>query len=392
MSYEVVHTFGSTTYFLFAVFFLWIKGIPRINAGAGWWAASIACALAARIILFLFLPSKNAALVIAVYVAFNVLEKPLFLTGLVRFLELDTRLAYFWLAGVIAEVWIVVGLLADWHPLIRASLYSLINSGLLACAGWFAFYRTRDYPRLPMRCLAVSSILLSVHWLTGPVLSHFSAAYFRNGFVIGTLLVSIQYFALVAAILTLFQRRVIASEAQALDLACHDPLTGLNNKRYMGTLFEQALLLATRPHQVVAVFYIDLDNFKPINDTAGHAVGDEVLKRVASRLKENTRSTDICVRIGGDEFVVIGTQLDNEEQALEIGNKLLKKIIAEIEIDGQTYGLGASIGIALYPRHGHNLDDLMKCADSAMYLVKRNGKNSCAIYQAQEEGGKAQVC
>ncbi len=135
-----------------------------------------------------------------------------------------------------------------------------------------------------------------------------------------------------------------------------------------------------------------LDNFKPINDTAGHAVGDEVLKRVAARLKENTRSTDICVRIGGDEFVVIATQLDNEEQALEIGNKLLKKIIAEIEIDGQTYGLGASIGIGLYPRHGHNLDDLMKCADSAMYLVKRNGKNRCAIYQASEGVGKTHIC
>jgi len=183
-------------------------------------------------------------------------------------------------------------------------------------------------------------------------------------------------------VLLLFQRRLMASEATALDLAFHDPLTGLNNKRYMSTLFEQALLLATRPHHVVALLYIDLDNFKPINDTAGHAIGDEVLKTVAARLRENTRSTDICVRIGGDEFVVICTQLDNEEQALEIGNKILKKIMAEIEIDGQRYALGASIGIGLYPRHGDNLNELMKCADSAMYIVKRNGKNRCGIYQA----------
>ncbi|WP_229215604.1 diguanylate cyclase [Duganella sp. CY15W] len=382
MSYEVIHAFGGTAYFLFAVLFLWISRVPRTNAGPGWWAASIATALVARIILFFFLPSEQPALVIAVYVAFNVLEKPLLLTGLVRFLELDTRVVYFWLAAVMAEAWIAIGLLAGWHDLIRASVYSMVNSGLLACAAWFAIYRIRDYPRVPMRILAVSSVLLSLHWLTGPTLSHFSVAYFKNVFLIGTVLVTTQYFALVAAVLLLFQRRLMASEATALDLAFHDPLTGLNNKRYMSTLFEQALLLATRPHHVVALLYIDLDNFKPINDTAGHAIGDEVLKTVAARLRENTRSTDICVRIGGDEFVVICTQLDNEEQALEIGNKILKKIMAEIEIDGQRYALGASIGIGLYPRHGDNLNELMKCADSAMYIVKRNGKNRCGIYQA----------
>jgi GGDEF domain-containing protein len=89
------------------------------------------------------------------------------------------------------------------------------------------------------------------------------------------MLVLIIYFSLLAAILLRFQKRLVDAEAKALGLAFLDPLTGLKNKRYMETLFDHALLLATRPHQVVAVFYIDLDNFKPINDSAGHAVGDQ---------------------------------------------------------------------------------------------------------------------
>lgn len=187
---------------------------------------------------------------------------------------------------------------------------------------------------------------------------------------------------LLAAVLALFQMRLIDAEAKALEMAFLDPLTGLNNKRYMTTLFDQALLLATRPHHVVAVFYIDLDNFKPINDTAGHGVGDEVLKTVAARLKSCTRSTDICARVGGDEFVVIATQLEHERQATEVAGKLLTRLTEGIQVDGNVYALGASIGIALYPQHGRSLAELVQCADNAMYHVKRNGKSGCEVYGA----------
>lgn len=386
MSYELVHTFGSSIYFVFALLFLWIRTIPRTNPGAGWWALSISSALAARIALFVLSSADEAPGYLATaYVALNVLEKPLLVTGMIRFLNLDMRIRTFWVAGLIAEVWLIAAWLLDFNPIVRASGYSLINAILLASVGWFAMLRYGDYPKQPLRITAVSSFMLALHWLTAPTLVYLYPPYYQTSFVIGTVLVLVQYLSLLIATLTLVQKRLIAAEAKAMDLAFQDPLTGLNNKRYMTTLFDQALLLATRPHHVVAVFYIDLDNFKPINDSAGHSVGDEVLKVVAARLKERTRSTDICARVGGDEFVVIGTQLLNDEQSLEIGNKLLEKVVEGIEVGGRTYYLGASIGIALYPKHGRNLAELTKCADAAMYEVKRSGKSRCQLYGAKAE-------
>lgn len=382
MSHEIIHTIGSTIYLMFALLFLWVGNIPRTNRGSGWWAMSISCALVARIVIILLLPMEDRRIATAAYAVFNILEKPLLLTGLVRFLNLDMRIRAFWIAGMAAETWLLVTLIADTPPLFRSMGYASVNAGLLACIAWLAWRRSGDNPGLPLRVTAVASGLLAIHWFSAPIVIYFHPTWFKDGFLIGTTLVLLQYLSLLAAVLTLFQQRLVAAEANALDLAFHDPLTGLNNKRYMSTLFDQALLLATRPHHVVAVFYIDLDNFKPINDKAGHDVGDEVLKIIAARLKSHTRSTDICARIGGDEFVVIGTQLVNEEQALEIADKLLAQMTTPVEVNGVFYSLGASIGIALYPKHGDKLPELMKYADCAMYEVKRSGKNRCLVYQA----------
>ena len=193
---------------------------------------------------------------------------------------------------------------------------------------------------------------------------------------------ALQYTSLLTAILALFHRRLIQAEAKALKMAFKDPLTGLYNKHFMNNLFDQALLLATRPHHLVAVYYIDLDNFKPVNDQAGHAVGDKVLMCVAQRLKEAVRSTDICARLGGDEFTVIATQLERQDQAPEIAKKLLAKLAAPIEVGHQQFVLGASIGISLYPSHGQDLSRLLEQADAAMYHVKHRGKSGYELYTA----------
>ena len=382
MSYETVHTFGSTTYFIFMILFLWTSRIPRTNSGSGWWAVSISCALLARLGLFFLLPTEDQRLTTLVYVAFNVLEKPFLLTGLIRFLNLDTRLRWCWMAMLAAELWLFIALAADFQPFVRATGYCTINAALICYMGWIALKQRAGFPRRPLTLTAAASFALAAHWLAAPALIEIFPAWSRNAFMLGTVLVLVQYLSLLAAVLSQFQTRLIEAESKALELAFQDPLTGLNNKRYMNTLFDQALLLATRPHHVVAVFYIDLDNFKPINDTAGHAVGDEVLKTVAARLKSSTRSTDICARVGGDEFVVIATQLDEEAQAAEVAKKLLARLTERIPVEGSDYGLGASIGIALYPQHGRSLAELVHCADQAMYHVKRNGKSGCEIYGA----------
>lgn len=194
------------------------------------------------------------------------------------------------------------------------------------------------------------------------------------------MLALVQYLSLLASVLLQFQKRLLAAEERALELAYHDPLTGLNNKHYLSNLFEQALLLATRPHHLLAVIYIDLDNFKPINDSAGHKTGDRVLKEVARRLKACTRSTDISARVGGDEFIVIATQLESEGQIDGIAQKLLRQLTSEIQVEKETYTLGASVGISLYPVHGEHLASLIELADEAMYQVKRDGKNGYFVY------------
>lgn len=385
MSYEIVHTFGFTVYFVFLLFFLWVSRFARTTSGAGWWAAALACALCGRLALFLTLPASDTAAFI--YAVFIVLEKPFLLTGLSRFLGLGLRERWFWLAAGAAELWLVLTWRADAPTLMRSAGYTMVNAGFLACIAWLACRHRRDVPGWPLYGTALAAVALALHWLSAPYVIAAHPAWFRDGFVLGTMLVLIKYFSLLAAILLRFQKRLVDAEAKALGLAFLDPLTGLKNKRYMETLFDHALLLATRPHQVVAVLYIDLDNFKPINDNAGHAVGDQVLKEVAARLQSNTRSTDICARVGGDEFIVIGTQLESPEQAYGIAKKLLDQLTSQIPAGGASYALGASIGISLYPIHGTKLAELIERADSAMYQVKRNGKSGYVIYDAREKSG-----
>jgi diguanylate cyclase (GGDEF)-like protein len=387
MSYEIVHTFGFTVYFVFLLFFLWVSRFARTTSGAGWWAISLGCALCGRLALFLMLPAASATTATFIYAIFIVLEKPFLLTGISRFLNLGLPERWFWLAAAAAELWLVLTWRADAPALMRSVGYTMVNAGFLCCIAWLAYRHRREVPGWPLYVTALSAIALALHWLSAPYLVALYPAWFRNGFVLGTMLVLIKYFSLLAAVLLRFQKRLVDAEAKALGLAFLDPLTGLKNKRYMETLFDHALLLATRPHQVVAVFYIDLDNFKPINDNAGHAVGDQVLKEVATRLQTNTRSTDICARVGGDEFIVIGTQLENPDQAYDIAKKLLDQLTAQIPAGGGSYALGASIGISLYPIHGTKLAELIERADSAMYQVKRNGKSGFVIYDAREKSG-----
>lgn len=390
MSYEIVHTFGFSVYFVFFLLFLWTCRIPRTNAGPGWWATSISFALLARLSLLLLAPTNDVRLIVSIYAAINILEKPFLLTGLCRFLNLNTKSRWFWLAAGLAELWLLLAWVADISPFSRNIGYSVINAGFMFWMAWTSYKHRNEVPYwlLPV---SIAFAAMGIHWLCGPVLIELYPSWFKNGFLLGTLLVMLQYMSLLAATLSQFQKRLVDAESKALDMAFLDPLTGLNNKRYMNTLFDHALLLATRPHHLVAIFYIDLDNFKPINDTAGHHVGDEVLKAIAARIKGIVRSTDICARVGGDEFIVIGTQLESENQAFDVAKKLLSQMMQEVHVGEQQYMLGASIGISLYPHHARNLSELIQCADTAMYQVKRNGKSGYEIYKAQADGSPTPI-
>ena len=154
-------------------------------------------------------------------------------------------------------------------------------------------------------------------------------------------------------------------------LATHDPLTGVPNRRLLEDRLQQALARTDRQHHKVAVLALDLDNFKEVNDTFGHRAGDSVLKTVVTRLQARLRASDTLARTGGDEFTVLAEVADGRgAQALVSGVKLA--FVQPLSVDGRTFTVGASIGVALYPDDGRSSDELRTAADDAMYVAKRS--------------------
>jgi len=170
------------------------------------------------------------------------------------------------------------------------------------------------------------------------------------------------------------------AEARIHYLAHHDMLTGLPNRAYLTERLATILALARRHGTLVAIMFIDLDNFKTVNDSFGHHMGDALLKEVAARIKEVLREADMVSRLGGDEFLAILADLAAPEDAAKIADKLLQTISAPIALQGQQLCANASIGISLFPRDGDNADDLIRRADAAMYSAKDHGRRHSRFY------------
>ncbi len=153
--------------------------------------------------------------------------------------------------------------------------------------------------------------------------------------------------------------------------ALHDPLTGLPNRRLFSDRLDQALKKARRDHEQVAILYLDLDAFKPVNDLYGHETGDRVLQEVALRIQDCIRAVDTVARIGGDEFVVLLEDIENREAARKVAQKITDAIHEPILVIDHVCRVGASIGVSLYPEDGDDPDSLLKIADQDMYEVKK---------------------
>ncbi|HZO86479.1 MAG TPA: EAL domain-containing protein [Verrucomicrobiae bacterium] len=164
--------------------------------------------------------------------------------------------------------------------------------------------------------------------------------------------------------------------------AKHDALTGLPNRLYMQERLDHAIA-ETKDQGTLAVAFIDLDRFKPINDTLGHGVGDHVLQHIANRLRNCLQPGDTLARMGGDEFTAILTSND-PNQALKTVRKLLAAVRAPCRVGEHELFVTASIGLSFYPRHGDNSAALLRNADSAMYTAKHRGKNDVHCYDAEE--------
>jgi diguanylate cyclase (GGDEF)-like protein/PAS domain S-box-containing protein len=174
-------------------------------------------------------------------------------------------------------------------------------------------------------------------------------------------------------------------EASLLHRAHHDHLTGLPNRALLTDRLGLALERAKRYGAKTAVFLVDLDGFKRVNDTLGHAAGDAVLVTASVRLQAAVRGTDSVLRIGGDEFVIVMPEIPDLAEVAQCGEKVLASLRQPMEIEAQMVALGASIGIAVYPDTGATIGELLKQADCAMYVAKRRGKNLLVFYACEFE-------
>lgn len=163
------------------------------------------------------------------------------------------------------------------------------------------------------------------------------------------------------------------SEIEYKWLATHDPLTALANRYLLSDRIEQAIFRAKRNKGLFALLFIDLNGFKQVNDTAGHAAGDQFLIRLARILSENVRMTDTVARIGGDEFVVLLDEIHQVEAAGMVAEKLSRIIYDDTDPQGHT--VTGAIGISLFPNNGQDSETLLKAADQAMFQSKKDSLN-----------------
>jgi diguanylate cyclase (GGDEF)-like protein/PAS domain S-box-containing protein len=168
---------------------------------------------------------------------------------------------------------------------------------------------------------------------------------------------------------------------QMIHSAQHDPLTGLPNRILLNDRINQAIAHAARQGQQIAVLFLDLDHFKHINDSLGHAIGDKLLQSIAGRLELCIRGSDTVSRQGGDEFVVLVTEMKEPKAALISANRLLAAVAAPHGIHGHDLHITASIGVSIYPDDGLDAETLIKNADTAMYQAKKNGPQSHQFFQ-----------
>ena len=205
--------------------------------------------------------------------------------------------------------------------------------------------------------------------------------------VIPFVAVAVAGFAVLAMFILRYMRRTAAAIATGEDrlrhLAMHDPLCGLPNRTFFGERLESAIAEVQAGGPQAAVFYIDLDHFKDVNDTLGHPVGDELIRNVTLRLNRILRGNDLVARLGGDEFAVLTTSGPDAATLQHIAGRIITSISAPYSITGQNIVIGASVGIAVIDNRLMTAADVMRYADIALYRAKNEGRKRACIYDAE---------
>lgn len=338
MYYQIVYVFGVGVYCVFIVLFLLVVCILCMLFGVNWFVVVISCVLLGWLVVLYFMLLGELVLVNLVYGSFLILEKVLLVMGFVCFFDLQQRMLLVCVVGVVV---VVVGLWMLWFDnqlvllFIKSISYVIFNVFVLGSLLWMILYDKFDCLLLICCCMVMVCIVLMLYWVSGGLIGYFYLFWLCYGFLLGMVLVVLQYMSLFMVILVLFYCCLIQVEVKVFKMVFKDLFIGFYNKYFMNNLFDQVLLLVICLYYLVVVYYIDLDNFKFVNDQVGYVVGDKVFMCVVQWFMEVVCSIDICVCLGGDEFIVIVIQLECQEQVLEIVKKLLVKLVVFIEVGYQ---------------------------------------------------------
>jgi len=181
------------------------------------------------------------------------------------------------------------------------------------------------------------------------------------------------------------------TEEKLAYLAHRDPLSGLFNRKLFRERLELAVRNAAGRGSHVAVLLLDLDRFKTVNDSLGHGIGDRLLEVVAGRIRDNVRDGSVVARLGGDEFAVLVENVGDEDEALEVAQRLLEALVPPARLGDYEIVVTASIGVCLYPDHGETAEEILQRADKAMYRAKLNGRDGCELFSDQNEESRSGV-
>jgi len=177
--------------------------------------------------------------------------------------------------------------------------------------------------------------------------------------------------------------QMAATQARMALMATHDALTGLPNRSLARDRFEQAAAIARRGGHGVAMLYLDLDNFKNVNDTLGHSSGDTLLREVSDRLSALLRTADTVARLGGDEFLLLVPEVADADAVGDIAGKVVAGLMAPFDVLGMEIFSGCSLGVTMFPTDGEDFDSLLKKADIAMYRAKESGRNAYRFWDGE---------
>lgn len=278
----------------------------------------------------------------------------------------------------------IISLITMGYSFIGTICFALYNaSTLVHCA--YKISRAGD-SQINFKFTAALIVAIAIHWMDYPILSQIEW-FVPIGFVIGMFLLAMIFITLATLALLQFKIQTQDSERRAIEAATHDSLTGLYNRSYLTTLFDNYVKEAEQIERSFILLYFDLDGFKKINDTHGHKVGDLILKTVAKRMSEWLGTKGDAIRIGGDELVVL-TRLRSQyerKNAETAAQRLLNEIEKPIVDGNDTYSISSSIGACCYGEPLTELEDMLNRADKLMYDAKNSKQKNIFVLKPVTE-------